>query len=130
VERAVIRELTPLEEIEQRVQARAKETVLDMTALDARQRLRALIDDEVAQWSDDFRRGRRDFDLADPLAVADRADRNLAGYGPLEPLLDDDDVWEVMINSPTSIFVKRHSGTSGYYDEVFHDDDQLREIDL
>jgi pilus assembly protein CpaF len=121
----VIRELTPLEEIEQRVQARAKEAVLDMTAPDARQRLRALIDDEVAQWSDDFRRGRRDFDLADPVAVAERADRNLAGYGPLEPLLEDDDVWEVMINSPTSVFVKRHSGASGYHDEVFHDDEHV-----
>jgi Flp pilus assembly CpaF family ATPase len=29
--------------------------------------------------------------------VADRVLRNLAGYGPLEPLLADDDVWEVMV---------------------------------
>ena len=103
-------ELTPLAEIEQRVQARAKDIALDMATADGRGRLRALIDDEVARWSDDFRRGRRDFDLADPDVVAERAYRNLAGYGPLEPLLADDDVWEVMINAPDQIFVKRHRG--------------------
>ena len=41
------------------------------------------------------------------------------------PLLDDDDVWEIMINAPDEIFVKRHSGHSGYHDEVFHDDDHV-----
>jgi pilus assembly protein CpaF len=41
------------------------------------------------------------------------------------PLLNDDDVWEVMVNAPDSIFVKRHRGVSGYHDEVFHDDDHV-----
>ena len=57
--------------------------------------------------------------------MAERAFRNLAGYGPLEPLLDDDDVWEVMVNAPDAIFVKRHRGRSGYHDEVFHDDEHV-----
>src|SRR5690242_14886013 len=30
-----------------------------------------------------------------------------------------------MINAPDAIFVKRHKGTSGYHDEVFHDDDHV-----
>ncbi len=30
-----------------------------------------------------------------------------------------------MINGPAEIFVKRHSGPSGYHDEVFHDDDHV-----
>ncbi|MBA2280665.1 MAG: CpaF family protein, partial [Acidimicrobiia bacterium] len=118
-------ELAPLEEIEQRVQARAKDIALDMGRAEGAGRLRGLIDDEVAAWSDDYRRGRRDFDLSEPAAVAGRAFRNLAGYGPLEPLLGDDDVWEIMINSPTSVFVKRHRGRSGYHDEVFHDDEHV-----
>lgn len=118
-------ELTPLAEIEQRVQARAVDAVLDMATPTGATQLRALVDDEIARWSDDYRRGRRDFDLAEPSIVAERAWRNLAGYGPLAPLLADPDVWEVMINGPASVFVRRHSGPSGYHDEVFHDDEHV-----
>ncbi len=117
--------VSPLAEIERAVQARAKDISLDMAGPDGAAKLRALVDDEVARWSDDFARGRRDFDLADPASVAERAYRNLAGYGPLEPLLADDDVWEVMVNAPDQIFVKRHRGQSGYHHEVFHDDDHV-----
>ena len=96
-----------------------------MAGNDGRARLRSLIADEVAAWSDAYKRGLRAFDLADPDVVAERAYRNLAGYGPLEPLLADDDVWEIMVNSPDQIFVKRHRGTSGYHDEAFNDDDHV-----
>ena len=118
-------EFSPLREIERRVQARAKDISLDMGGDDGGAKLRALIDDEVAAWSADYRRGLRDFDLNDPEAVADRAFRNLAGYGPLEPLLADDDVWEIMVNAPDQIFVKRHRGPSSYHDEAFNDDDHV-----
>ncbi|MGH8910441.1 MAG: CpaF family protein [Egibacteraceae bacterium] len=116
---------SPLVEIERTVQARAKDMALDMSAVQGRSRLRQLIDEEVARWSDDYKRGLCSIDLTDPRLVADRAYRNLAGYGPLEPLLADDDVWEIMINAPDSIFYKRHSGPGGYHDEVFHDDDHV-----
>jgi pilus assembly protein CpaF len=39
--------------------------------------------------------------------------------------LADDDVWEVMVNAPHAVFVRRHRGPSGYHDEVFHDDDHV-----
>lgn len=115
-------DVNPLEEIERAVLDRAKGIALDMGSADGNTRLRALIDDEVAQWSADHKRGLRAFDLSDPAMVVERAYRNLCGYGPLAPLIDDDDVWEVMINAPDEIFVKRHVGPSGYHDEVFHDD--------
>ncbi len=118
-------EASPLQLIEQRVLERAADIRLDLDAESAAARLRQLIVDEVQQWSADHRRGLRSHDLADPDAVVERAYRNLAGYGPLERLLADDDVWEVMINSPAAIFVKRHRGPSGYHDEVFHDDDHV-----
>jgi pilus assembly protein CpaF len=120
----VERDPGPLEAIERSVQERAKDISLEMTG-DGRDKLRALIADEVARWSLDHRRGLRAYDLSEPDLVADRAFRNLAGYGPLEPLLDDDDVWEVMVNAPDAIFVKRHRGRSGYHDEVFHDDEHV-----
>ena len=37
--------------------------------------------------------------LSDSDTVAERAFGNIAGYGPLQPLLDDDSVWEIMINA-------------------------------
>ena len=117
--------VSPLLEIERAVQERAKQVSLDMAEASGAAKLRALIDEEVARWSEDFKRGTRGFDLSDPRLVAERAFRNLAGYGPLTPLLEDDDVWEIMINAPDAIFVKRHLGVSGYHDEVFHDDDHV-----
>jgi pilus assembly protein CpaF len=116
---------SPLVEIERRVLRRAKEETLDLDAADAAARLRQFIVDEVARWSLDFKHGLRPFDLPSPELVIERAERNLLGYGPLEPLLDDDDVWEIMINAPDQIFVKRHRGVSGYHDEAFHDDDHV-----
>ena len=117
--------LPPLVAIEQAVQARAKDVALDLSGDESDRALLDLIHDEVEQWNLDFRRGTRPHDLATPDTIAERAFRNLARYGPLTPLLEDDDVWEIMINSPADIFVKRHVGTSGYHDEVFHDDDHV-----
>jgi len=111
--------------VEHTVQERAKDIALDMTDPSGAERLRQLIDEEVAAWADAFRHGERSFDLSDPARVAERAYRNLAGYGPLEPLIDDEDVWEIMINAPDAIFARRHVGRSGYHDEVFHDDDHV-----
>lgn len=116
---------SPLVEIERAVQERAKLSGLDVAAPGGELALRALIAEEVARWSEDHRRGLRPFDLAEPAAVAERAFRNIAGYGPLEPLLADPDAWEIMINAPDQVFVRRHEGRSGYHDEVFHDDDHV-----
>jgi pilus assembly protein CpaF len=118
-------QISPLATIERRVQQRAGTVALDMEAGDAAERLARLIDDEIERWTLDHKRGLEPLPLADPSAVAERAFRNLAGYGPLEPLLDDDDVWEIMINAPDQIFVKRHSGPGGYHTETFHDDEHV-----
>ena len=40
-----------------------------------------------------------------PLFEVERAYRNVAGDGPLEPLLADD-VWEIMVNGPEGVFVE------------------------
>ncbi len=118
--------LSPLAEIEQAVQSRAKDLSIDPSHPEGALQLGDLVTDEIRRWNLDHKRGRRDFDLTDPDTIAERITRNLTGYGPLQPLLDDDDVWEVMVNAPDTIFVKRHSGPSGYHHEVFHDDDHVR----
>ena len=121
----MIGEASPLQEIERSVQERAKAVSLDMAEAGATTKLRALIEHEVDQWGADYKRGLRPFDLAQPDVVVERAFRNLAGYGPLEPLLADENVWEIMVNGPDAIFVKRHGGVSGYHDESFHDDEHV-----
>jgi pilus assembly protein CpaF len=117
--------VSPLREIEVAVLERAKSVELDMSAPGAVDRLRGFLQEEVADWRAAFRRGQRHQDIADPEGAVERALRNLAGYGPLQPLLEDPDVWEVMINGPGSIFCKRHSGSGGFHHEVFHDDDHV-----
>ncbi|MCH7788214.1 MAG: CpaF family protein, partial [Acidobacteria bacterium] len=117
--------ISPLQIIESAVQQRAKARALDLSEADSNLVLRSLIDEEVEAWEADHKRGLRPYALGDPDLVAERAYRNLAGYGPLGPLLSDDDVWEVMINAPDEIFVKRHRGQSGYHHEVFHGDDHV-----
>jgi pilus assembly protein CpaF len=117
--------IPPLVEIEQRVQERAKDISLDMSSPQGERSLRELISHEIARWTGEFKRGLRPHDISNPEIVAERAFRNLARNGPLTPLLDDDDVWEIMINAPDQIFVKRHQGPSGYHNEVFHDDEHV-----
>jgi pilus assembly protein CpaF len=120
--------VSPLHEIETIVQERAKEEAIDLDADASAAALARLVDAEIRRWNADHQRGVRAFALHDPVGIAERALRNLTGYGPLAPLLHDDDVWEVMVNAPDAIFVKRHRGPSGYHDEVFHDDDHVVRI--
>jgi pilus assembly protein CpaF len=119
---------SPLREIERAAQDEAKAADIDMSAPGALDRLRTLVAGQVELWRSEYLRGRRPVDIADPEVAVERALRNLAGYGPLEPLLDDPDVWEIMVNGPASIFTKRHSGTGGYHSEVFHDDDHVARV--
>jgi pilus assembly protein CpaF len=114
-----------LPEIELAVQQRAKSIDLDMATETGRTALRALIDDELHRLDDDVRRGTRTEPLANTPLLADRAWRNLALYGPLTELLADPDVWEIELNAPGEIFVKRHRGMSGYHHEGFHDNDHV-----
>ena len=116
---------SPLAEIEGQVQERAKNEAAERDQQATDTQLRALVTEEIERWNDDYRRGRRDYPIANVELVTERAMRNLSGYGPLEPLLNDDNVWEIMVNAPDAIFVKRHHGPSGYHDEAFHDDDHV-----
>ena len=118
---------SPLVEVEVAVRARAKALQVDPATEVGRARLHELVVEEVRRWSDDFKMGRRPYGLGDPDRVVARAWRNIAGYGPLAPLLADPDVWEIMVNAPDQIFVKRHRGQSGYHDEVFHDDEHVHQ---
>ncbi len=116
---------SPLIEIEQLTLEAANAQSISPDLDTSTTQLRAIADELVEQWRVDYRRGIRQVDLAEPEVIIDRAMRNLTGYGPLESLIEDDDVWEIMINAPDQIFVKRHRGPSGYHNESFHDDEHV-----
>ena len=103
---------SPLAIIEELVQDRAKAVGLETGNSEGRTRLRIMVTEEIDRWRLGFQQGLRPHDLSEADVLAERAMRNLVGYGPLEALLEDDDVYEVMINGPTSIFVKRHSAAA------------------
>jgi pilus assembly protein CpaF len=116
---------SPLSSIERQVQDEAKRLALDLDQPDGERRLTELIDRAIEEWQADAARGVRASRLGRPDVVAQSTFDSIARYGPLTRLLDDDDVWEVIVNSPASIFVKRHSGPTGYHDESFVDDDHV-----
>ena len=117
--------VAPLHEIEREVKEQAKDLALDLADATGERGLRRLIHQQIGEWNEQHKRGVRPFELTDVDRLEERAFRNLTGYGPLTELLDDDDVWEIMVNAPDAIFVKRHTGPSGYHDEAFHDDEHV-----
>ncbi|NCY15453.1 MAG: CpaF family protein [Actinobacteria bacterium] len=118
-------EPTPLSLIEESVQQRAMSIAVDMDTPEGRDALRALIGEAIEHWQYESRSIGDHRALIDPGTIAERAWRNLAENGPLTSLLADPDVWEIEINSPSEIFVKRHRGSNGYHQETFHDDDHV-----
>lgn len=112
--------------IERSVSERARHSSLDPRAPGAELAVRALAHEEIRRWNLGFKSGVHGHAVNDADALADRILRDLLGYGPLEALLADADVWEIMVNAPHEIFVKRHHGPSGQHDESFHDDEHVR----
>jgi pilus assembly protein CpaF len=117
---------SPLADIERLAQEKADGLALDLNRPEGPAHLQRLVVEAVDAWNAEHRDGRRPVPLDDD--VVERALRNLVGYGPLGPLLADDDVWEIMVNAPDALFVKRHRGSDGPHDEVFHDDDHVLRV--
>ncbi|WP_419853324.1 CpaF family protein [Candidatus Poriferisodalis sp.] len=115
-----------LAEIERSVSERARHSGLDPRAPGADRAVTGLAHEEIRRWNLGFKSGVRSHVIDDADALADRVVRDLLGYGPLEAPLADADVWEIMVNAPHEIFVKRHHGPSGQHDESFHDDEHVR----
>lgn len=111
--------LSPVALVEEQVLTMASTKQLDVGTDTDRERLLAIIRHCAEQVNSQ---------LIHPVPLRlliDTVTRNLCGYGPLEPLLNDPDVWEIMVNAPDEIFVKRHRGPSGYHADTFHDDQHV-----
>lgn len=68
-----------------------------------------------------------------PLSAADKQRliesiaNDVLGYGPIEPLLNDESVTEIMVNGPNSVYVER-AGKAGLAPVKFLDEDHLRRV--
>ena len=51
---------------------------------------------------------RAQLNMLEECLLADELTADMVGLGPLEPLLDDDEVTDILVNGPFSIFVERH----------------------
>jgi pilus assembly protein CpaF len=98
-------------------------TLYDRQMSDAELRLRVM---EMLEWAVDQEQGV-------PLTMAERRQllneiaSDVLGYGPIDPLLNDPDITEVMVNGPYDIYVERH-GRIEQTDIKFVDDIHLRRI--
>lgn len=98
-------------------------TLYDRQMSDAELRLRVM---EMLEWAIDQ-------EESVPLSSADRSQllneiaSDVLGYGPIDPLLNDADVTEVMVNGPHNIYVER-DGKLARTDVRFVDDIHLRRI--
>ena len=90
------------------------------TAVDAQE-----LKSAIASILNDFvRRDRLEISDNEKLKITEELTDELIGYGPLEPLLKDPQVSEIMINGAHKVYVERN-GETKCVDIVFDDDDQL-----
>jgi pilus assembly protein CpaF len=64
---------------------------------------------------------------ADRQELLEQIIAEILGYGPIEPLLDDDTVTEVMVNGPQKVYIER-AGRLEFTDIRFEDDDHVLRI--
>jgi pilus assembly protein CpaF len=61
---------------------------------------------------------------ADELIIMREVADEIVGFGPIEPLLNDDDITEVMVNAPDRVFYEK-AGVLHLSDRTFRDDDHI-----
>lgn len=65
--------------------------------------------------------------LAESWDIAEALLAEIVGFGPIQPLLDDPEISEIMINSPTQVYVER-KGRLEQADVVFEDERQVMHL--
>ena len=98
-------------------------TLYDRGMSDAELRLRVL---EMLEWAVDQEQG-LPLTSADRRALLNEIASDVLGYGPIDPLLNDPEVTEVMANGPYDIYVEK-SGRITKSDVRFVDEVHLRRI--
>ncbi|MDA8066708.1 MAG: CpaF family protein [Thermaerobacter sp.] len=113
-------------EVKNRIQLKLVEEMDSKTFLYSRQipeedkqRIRAKINELLRQESD--------VPPLDRAGVAESLFTEITGYGPIQPLLDDPEITEVMVNNPRQVYVERR-GKIEPTDVSFRDDAQVFQL--
>jgi pilus assembly protein CpaF len=100
----------------------AFDTLLDVSATDIRTKVEGIVDRMIAQNGFAVTRTER-------IRLVDEMVDELTGFGPLEPLLHDESITEVMVNGPKHIYIERGGKISRVDSFFLNDEHVLRIID-
>jgi pilus assembly protein CpaF len=100
----------------------AFDTLLDVAATDVRSKIEAIVDRTIAQHGFAVTRDERSR-LVDELAD------DVTGFGPLEPLLNDETITEVMVNGPNHVYIERGGKIQRVDSSFLNNEHVLRIID-
>jgi pilus assembly protein CpaF len=89
----------------------------DLSPADARRAVEDAVAELIAQEG-------RDISRADELTIMREVADEIVGYGPIEPLLQDPAVSEVMVNAHNRVFYEK-AGVLHQSDRTFRDDDHI-----
>lgn len=106
--------------VQQRLLAEINPTVSANNVAEVRRALERIFSETLSEQSYPLSRNER-------TEIYEQIVADILGYGPLQPLLNDDTVTEILVNGPTSVFVERH-GVLEETDLRFQDADDVMRI--
>jgi pilus assembly protein CpaF len=98
------------------------DTLLDIAPTNVRDKIAGLVDRVIAQYGFAVTREER-------TTLLDEMVHDVTGFGPLEPLLNDESITEVMVNGPNHIYVERHGKIQRVESTFLNDEHVMRIID-
>jgi len=99
---------------------RAFDSLLDATPDDVRAKVSGIVDRVVTEGGFAVTRPERE-------RLLDEMVHDVTGFGPLEPLLKDETITEVMVNGPSHVYIERN-GKIQRIDNVFLNDEHVLRI--
>ncbi len=100
----------------------AFDTLLDVDATDVRGKIEGIVDRTIARHGFAVTRDER-------TRLVDEMADDVTGFGPLEALLHDDTITEVMVNGPSHVYVERGGKIQRIESSFLNDEHVLRIID-
>ncbi len=98
------------------------DTLLDVAATDVSTKIAGIVDRVIAANGFAVTRDER-------LRLVDDLVNDVTGYGPMEPLLRDETITEVMVNGPDHIYIERKGKIERVENAFLNDEHVLRVID-